>query len=121
MAPVSILTTVVLPAPDGPITPRMVPSGTVRATSSTATRSPKRFVTWSTTMVGGRFTSGGEVRAGCAGGTPSGVAGGTDWGSVTWVVLGSGHGGAGRQAGLSEYRAGALRWRRRGRGRIPSA
>ena len=40
---------VVLPAPFGPISPATVPTGTLNETWSTAVRSPKRFVSASTT------------------------------------------------------------------------
>src|SRR4051794_12106044 len=43
-APVIMRIVVVLPAPDGPTIPRIVPAGTVRSTSNTPTPSPKSRV-----------------------------------------------------------------------------
>ena len=47
IAPVIIRMVVVLPAPLGPITPTIAPSGTANDTSLTATTSPKRWLTCS--------------------------------------------------------------------------
>ena len=43
---------VVLPAPDGPMTPSIVPTGTVRLMACTAASSPNRFATPSMTTAG---------------------------------------------------------------------
>src|SRR5713226_10580323 len=50
--PVSILMVVDLPAPLGPRKPKNWPGATLRFTSSTATRSPKRRVRFSVEMAG---------------------------------------------------------------------
>ena len=91
---------VVLPEPDGPMIPRMVPVRTVREMSSTATSSPNRLVAWSTTTAGSA-TGVRAGRAGCdAAVTASGEAGGIAWWCMTWGSPrwspGGGSGGSGR-------------------------
>src|SRR5919106_2796501 len=49
--PVSRRTVVVLPEPDGPMNPKMVPGGIASVRSSTATWSPKRFVSFSVSTI----------------------------------------------------------------------
>jgi hypothetical protein len=44
-------TVVVLPAPLGPSSPKTSPGRTSNESPETARRSPKRFSSWSTTMV----------------------------------------------------------------------
>jgi hypothetical protein len=50
----SVRTVVVLPAPFGPRKPKTSPCSIWNDTFSNATRSPNRFVRWSTVMAGGR-------------------------------------------------------------------
>ena len=49
---VSILMVVVLPAPLGPKKPKIAPAGTEKEMPSTARKSPKLFVSPSTSMMG---------------------------------------------------------------------
>src|SRR6266404_381771 len=51
-SPVMQLTNVVLPAPFGPMTPRISPLRIVRSTPPTAARPPNRFVSWRTSSSG---------------------------------------------------------------------
>jgi hypothetical protein len=57
--PQMTLNTVVLPAPFGPMTPTTWPSGTAKETSSSASRPPKRTLTFCTDRpgAGAAFTS----------------------------------------------------------------
>src|SRR4051812_22576254 len=63
---------VVLPDPDGPMTPRIVPSGTCSETSATATTSPKLRRTWTSST--GKWTCATETP--CASTTAGGGGGG---------------------------------------------
>jgi hypothetical protein len=64
----SIRTVVVFPAPLGPRKPNTSPAETLNETSSTATRSPKRFVRCSTTSAGSPESGGSRRRIGAGSG-----------------------------------------------------
>src|SRR5215203_1153284 len=115
-APVIIRIVVVLPAPDGPTMPRIVPAGTERSIPNTPAPSPKSRVAWLSTTSGvppataGRVTGSLVVPAlgtsggsgGAAGGSPGSPAGdGSAWGCT-----GSLRGGR-RQTRPDRHRAGA--------------
>ena len=86
-APVSIRTVVVLPDPDGPMTPRIVPARIVKSRSRTTTRSPNARDTASTVTTA-------SVASGAGGGDGGGGSAvarscSDDSGSVTNLLLGA--------------------------------